>query len=507
MQPAPSATDAYNRALAAPAREQPDPLPLQIEGHIPADLHGGTWWGNGPGALSFGDPGAPWRVHPFDGSGFVRAVRFDADRGRPGARLQSRFVQTPVYTAEQQADALRYRGLGTLPPGGWWQRLRMPMGRSVANTCVLPWAGKLLALYEGAPPQALDPQTLCTLGPETFHGALGPDTAFLAHTRHDAARDLLIGLSPRILGPSVELTARAIDRAGHEVWRRTERLDRFSLYHDLAATPGYVVLLESSVDVSLPGVGMAMLGMRTILDAISFVERPARVLLIPRDSARPTQIFELDRPMLSVHHANAWEQDGPGGPRVHLLTCGLPSFKFGSEFGWRGPSLPFDAADTAGNCQNLYHITLDPASGRASTAVRAPLALDFPRIDPRLDGLPARHLYGVLTRLPTPDSPPFAALAHLDLADPCDPAGTADRRARWLPGPGAFVGEPVPVPKRGAAPGGDAACWVLAMIYEPDQQRCRLCVFDGADIAAGPVGAVLLPQVPYGFHGCWEPAP
>lgn len=56
--------------------------------------------------------------------------------------------------------------------------------RSTANTNVVYWNGKLLALKEDSPPYALDPDTLETLGLYDFDGQL-PSLTFTAHPKFD----------------------------------------------------------------------------------------------------------------------------------------------------------------------------------------------------------------------------------------------------------------------------------------------------------------------------------
>lgn len=53
--------------------------------------------------------------------------------------------------------------------------------KNVANTHVVYWGGKLLALWEGGLPHELDPRTLETLGPTTLGGTLPDKGPFAAH--------------------------------------------------------------------------------------------------------------------------------------------------------------------------------------------------------------------------------------------------------------------------------------------------------------------------------------
>lgn len=476
--PPTASLDAYNRVLLADPGELDVALPRDaLVGELPEALRGGTWWGNGPSKLRVGDR----LVHPFDGHGFLRAIRFAHDGS---IRFTSRFVRTPVFEAEQAAGGLVEVGLGTLPSRDRWTNVRARFGRQVANTCVLPWGDRLYALYEGAHPQRVDPVTLATLGDEDFHGALHPREAFCAHTRVDPITGTLVGLSPRVLGPAMDYTVREIDIDGRETFRRKERLDAFNVAHDFVITPRWVVVIENSIDVSLLGLLRTRLGRSTLLQALSASKRNARALLIPRGPG-PARIVDLGRPLISVHHANAWEE----GDRVVLVTCGLPSFAFGTEFGWRGQDAPFDSGDERTNLQEVLRFDLDGTRATARTLSSIPL--DFPAVRADRVGRPTRHLYGMVTR-EQGASMPFSAIAHVDLE--------TGASSRWQV-PAGVVGEPL------VAPRGDAEddVFVLAMLYAPS--HAELCVLDGRDLARGPLARVRLPvALPFGFHGFWQQA-
>ncbi|WP_390883498.1 carotenoid oxygenase family protein [Kovacikia minuta] len=151
-----------------------------IEGEIPADLHG-TLFRNGPGLL---DVNGQRIHHPFDGDGMVSAIAFNNGR----AHFRNRFVRTEGFLAEQAAGRILYRGtFGTQKAGGWLANAFDLRLKKIANTSILYWGGKLLALWEAAEPYRLDPDTLETLGLDDLDGILKPDTPFAAHPRIDPA--------------------------------------------------------------------------------------------------------------------------------------------------------------------------------------------------------------------------------------------------------------------------------------------------------------------------------
>ena len=83
------------------------------------------------------------------------------------AYFSNRFVRTEGFIKEQAAGKILYRGVfGTQKPGGWLANLFDLKLKNVANTNVIYWGEKLLALWEGERPHSLDPNTLETFGIE-----------------------------------------------------------------------------------------------------------------------------------------------------------------------------------------------------------------------------------------------------------------------------------------------------------------------------------------------------
>lgn len=50
--------------------------------------------------------------------------------------------------------------------------------KNAANTSIVLWGGRLLALFEAAQPTAMDPTTLQTLGPDLLGGTVKPGASF-----------------------------------------------------------------------------------------------------------------------------------------------------------------------------------------------------------------------------------------------------------------------------------------------------------------------------------------
>ena len=479
-------TQAWNSAMSA----TPGPLDLavessRIEGVIPPALHGGRLLSNGPGWTHIGGRLA----HPFDGHGYVRAFEFQTDGSM---RLRARFVQTPVYRSEAVAQRITHRGLGTNIGDRFWQNLRPGNGmRNVANTTIVPWKGKLLAGWEGGAPYALDPDTLETLGEDTFDGALAGQ-ATLAHMKHDAVLDRLVTCSVK-MGPTTTLTFREFDTSGRLLETRVTPMPALLFAHDFVITPNWYVLASNPLQLKWGELAKAMLGASTLMNAIaSDASAPGAVFLIPRRTPGPVRTVTLPNRAFVVHYGNAFERDGS----VHLEACLFHDFVFGGEFGFRGPNATLDPTlpDTRVP-QHLYRISISDGATSGTWQQLAPHGVDFPRVHPAHEGKETALLFGA-TRADTRYSDPFDSVLRVDLRDPSRPPQL------WSTGENVFVGEPVFVPSTER----DDAGHVVVIVSDGLASRSTLVILDASNLEAGPVARVPMPLLPYAFHGTWDGA-
>jgi all-trans-8'-apo-beta-carotenal 15,15'-oxygenase len=279
-----------------------------IEGEIPAGLQG-TLFRNGPGLLDI--HGIPLR-HPFDGDGMIAKITFLAD-GR--AHFRNRYVRTEGYVREQEAGKMLYRGVfGTQRPGGWLNNIFDLKLKNIANTNIIYWGDKLLALWEAAEPYRLDPKTLDTIGLDYLDGILKPGDAFAAHPRFDSSC-ALDGGSPCLVnfavkpGLSSQITIFEFNPAGKLLRRHTQTIPGFAFLHDFAITPNYCIFLQNPVTFNpLP----YLFGLRGAGECVNFQDnRPTRIVLIPRtplqEGTRGVKTFDVSAGF-SFHHANAFER-------------------------------------------------------------------------------------------------------------------------------------------------------------------------------------------------------
>ena len=482
-------TDAWNAVMTAQPGELDIEIPAaSIEGRVPEALFGSRHLQNGPGWTKIGGRLA----HPFDGHGLVRALQFRPDGG---AHFHSRFVRTPAYVDERAAGHLLHRGLGTNPTDSLWRNLRAPGPRNVANTTIQPWAGRLLAGWEGGRPYALDRATLATMGEETFGGVL-PNGAFLAHMRIDPALNRLVGCNLQMGMPS-KFTFREFDAAGVQVDSREVTVPGMHFVHDFVITPRWYVLPGNPLTANLVAFVKARLGMGTLIQAIAPDDRqPGVVYLVPRGRTGPVRTIRLPQRCFVVHFANAYDVDEQ---HCAVEMCAFESFAFGEEFGFQGAHAPLDPGlpDRRASIQRLYRATVADNSDEARWQQLSDYGMDFPRVHPGREGVTAAAIYAS-SRADRSKSDPFDSIVRVDAIDATRPTEL------WHAGADRFVGEPVFAPRPDARHDDDGH--VLALVYDGMRDETRLCIFASERLDAGPVASIPLPLQPYGFHGFWEAA-
>lgn len=467
---------AWNRALAARPGDLDLHVPAsQIRGVIPAGLRGGRLLSNGPGWNVFGD-----RVcHPFDGHGYLRRFSLNPDGS---VDLRARFIRTEVFVDEERAGGFVHRGFATNGHDLFWKNLGGGTPRNVANTTIYPWGGRLLAGWEAGSPYAVDPETLDTIGPETFGGLIDGE-ATLAHMGRDGDRLILCGVKA---GRTTRYTFRELGPGDALLQTRTGEVPGIAFAHDFAFTDRWYVLGGNPLSVKPWGMAKALLGAGTMLTAVSTnLGKPGELVLVPRDADGPTRHVTLPAPSFVVHFVNAHER----GDDVIVDVCVFHDFTFGEEFGYAGPKAPFDPSlPESRGTQSLYRVTIPAGSDEATWEQLVPHGVDFPRIRPGRDGQEITMMVGA-TRADTRYSDPFDSVIRVDLANRAEPS-------IWTAGQDVFVGEPLIAPS-------DDGEHVLALLSDGTADETTLVILDAEDLASGPVAEVPLPLLPVAFHGDW----
>lgn len=456
----PTPDDPFLAGGFEPLRREFDCPDLAVDGEMPDGLDG-TYYRVGPNPQFA--PRPPY--NPLMGDGMVHAFRI-AD-GRVSYR--NRWVRTGRWLREHAAGRALFATAG---PFGDDPEAGPRPGDGVANTSLVWHAGRLLALEEGALPVEIDPETLETLGPHVFGGALGRNMT--AHPKVDPATGALSLFANlprgRLTG---ELALYEADAAGVLSPARMVQGPHASIVHDFAITPNFAVFVVCPVTLSLE---RAQAGRPLIAWE---PEAGVEVLAVPRAGGEPLR-FET-APCMVWHVMNAFEERGG----IVLDLCEQDVAMFPTADG-----RPPDASRAA---QRLARWRLDPR--RPGVVERRRLhdaVCEYPRIDERRTGLPYR--YGYLAGLGGPGTGDLfqRGLLRFDHA--------TGEVAVWDAGPTVAVSEPVFV-ARGPEEGDG---WLLANTYDEVSGTGALVVLDASDVAAGPVArARLAHRMPMGFHGLW----
>lgn len=463
-----------------------------IDGTIPPELNG-TLFRNGPGLLDVN--GAPIH-HPFDGDGMICAIAFEQGR----AHFRNRFVRTEGFVAEQKAGKILHRGVfGTQKPGGWLANAFDFKLKNIANTNILYWGGKLLALWEAAEPHRLDPNTLETLGMEYFNGVLSSGDAFAAHPwidpscAQDGGAPCLVNFSIKP-GLSTTFTIYELNPQGEVVRKHAHAVPGFAFVHDFAITPNYCIFFQNPVNFNpLPFV----LGLQGAGESIRFQpHQPTRVVVIPRRPSEPVQFLETKSGFV-FHHANAFEQDD----EIYIDSvcyADLPSVESGSDY----RETDFSALSPG----QLWRFRLNLKTNTIDRQLVEPRCCEFPFVHPSRAGRAYRYVYMGAAHAAEGNAP-LQAILKLDMI-------SGDQQL-WSAAPSGYVSEPIFVPRPAAAyqnglpaadlTGDEDDGWLLTLVYDSAHDRSDIVILDARDLSEPLARLHLKHHVPYGLHGSFTP--
>ena len=453
----------------------------EVDGQIPPELQG-TLFRNGPGLLDVA--GQPYH-HPFDGDGMISAIAFQHGR----AHFRSRFVRTEGFVAEQQAKKILYRGVfGTQKPGGPLANAFDLRRKNIANTNVIYWGGKLLALWEAAAPYRLDPSTLETMGLDDLNGGLQPGDAFAAHpwidpaSEQDGGAPCLVNFSITP-GLSTKITVYELSIEGKIQRRYSRAVPGFAFIHDFAITPHYCIFFQNPVTFNpFP----FLLGQKGAAECITFrPDQPTQAVIIDRRGGHAMQVIPVESGFV-FHHANAFE-DGDQLVVDSISYASLPSLAADQDF----REVDFDALSPG----QLWRFRLNRTTGTAQTELLESRCVEFPSVHPDRVGQPYRYAYMGAAHAAQGNAP-LQAVLKVDLA-----TGT---RHLWSAAPYGYGSEPVFVPRPNATAEDDG--WLLTLIFNAQRDRSELVILDAQNLEQGAIATLRLKHhIPYGLHGSFTP--
>ena len=442
-----------------------------IEGEIPPEL-AGTLFRNGAGLL---DINKERLHHPFDGDGMISRITFTNGR----AHFRNRFVQTAGYLAEQKAGKILYRGVfGTQKPGGWLANIFDLKIKNIANTNVIYWGKKLLALWEAAEPYSLNPQTLETLGNEYFNGVLSKGEAFSAHPRIDPNGTLVnFAIKP---GLSTTITIFELNTNGEITSKQNHSVPGFCFIHDFVITENYCIFFQNPVDFNpIP----FALGISSAAQCIKFQKnQPTRIIIIPRKTqTKNVKVLETQAGFI-FHHVNAFEL------RNEIIIDSI-CYESLTEV---KPNSDYRKTDFDTNSPpQLWRFNLNLSENKVQNQLIDPRPTEFPTIHPNYVGKSYRYLYSAAAHQSTVNAP-LQAIFKVDLE--------SGRKQLWSAAPRGFIGEPIFIPRPNSQTEDDG--WLIALVYDAEHHRSDVVILDAQNLQKGAIAKLHLKHhIPYGLHG------
>ena len=443
----------------------------EIDGQLPPVLRG-TLFRNGSGR---NDLSGQWFPHWFDGDGMISAIRFD----NAGIRYLNRYVRTQNYIDETRAGHILYRGFGKMRPGGCLANAFRQPG-NVSNTSIVMNGERLLSLWEGGPPVALDPKTLATFGIDDFGGKV---RAFSAHPKIDPVSGEMFNFGIDY-GRKCTLTPYRVAR-GELTSYPSITLPYAVMNHDFVLTARYLVFCLGPI---------LLHPLKMIFGCASFdgaLEwdggRPTLILLVPRDRASAPRWIETEA-FFQFHFANGFEEDG-------ALVLDLTRYP---DYRTIGDALRtyWDSPWPASGMAMLTRLRVDLASGKVTTH-RFPTgnANEFPRINPQRVAGRYRYAY-ILNNAPGREQGLQQLVSRVDME--------SGQAVSHNFAPDGYPGEPIFIPARASGEEDDG--FVVTLVFDARERRTQIVGLDARDLAARPLFVARLKHhVPFSLHGYFAP--
>jgi all-trans-8'-apo-beta-carotenal 15,15'-oxygenase len=523
----------------------------EIQGEIPKNLVG-TLYRNGPG--KFGVAGE--RVqHVLDAYGMVFKVVFPPPKSGSPRRVlfQSKFVETNEFKDEQEAGRFLYRGVfGTGPTSPRFDNrprnglnsdpiepsmLASVFGsafntkiKNAANTHVIAWGGKLLALFESGLPYSLDHRTLRTIGEDTLGGVLKrglpvkiggglpseftPDfiggTAHTAHPKVCPKTGYLVGwhwVQDAVTG-SLDVTFTEWDENFKALASKTFTLDGCDLApHDMAITENHIIMNVNALQMNQAPFLLGLKGPAASLAMDGRANITTWVFPRPTASNQFEHFSVQTPPCFSIHFSHAYELETTGN-LVAFFSGWPPSDSKDFLGAWGGFAPDFKRISQT----FLWRLEIDPDNKECVSLDLAPgssnVCIEHVVVHPDFNTRRAQYVYGTSSNAVGDSSPPcgYAKIkvetgrrARLDEGE-----YNNEVDAYWF-GTRYFASEPLIIPKSDGDPNKEDQAFLLGVVRDAAMRRDFLAIFDlEQDLREGPVCRLYFKTgIPHGIHGCF----
>ncbi len=462
----------WAKAIAKPAKEFPLTQLSTISGQIPEGLQG-SLYRNGPARM---ERGGVQVGHWFDGDGAILAVHFAEGK----VRATYRYVQTEGYLEEERADKLIYGNYGMTATGKWWQRFGKS-SKNVANTSVIALPDKLLALWEGGLPHALDLETLETYGLENLEG-LDNCLPYSAHPKRDPITGEIFnfGIS---YGKNATLNIYRSDRQGKLIKKNQVNLQGLSMVHDFVLAGDYLIFCVPPLRMNpIP----VLLNLQSYSDSLAWKpQEGTEVLVFNRHNLELVSRSNTE-PWYQWHFGNGYgDRDG----NVVFDLIRYPDFTTNQYL-----KEVASGKTTTKSKGTLWQMRLNPKTGKFLEASQLiDRGSEFPSVAPSQVGQNSRYTYLSIRRPEDRQTELFGAIARYDYQ--------TNRLTEADLGTDRYPMEPIFAPNLDNPDRG----WIVTVVFDGDRECSEVWIFDSDRLDAEPVCRLALPSiVPMGFHGTWR---
>ncbi len=467
-----SKNPAWSKVLATPATEFPlTPLSV-ISGSIPSQLSG-TLYRNGPARL---ERGGQKVGHWFDGDGAILAVHFAEGL----ATATYRYVQSKGYQTETAAGRYLYANYGMNAPGGFWNNW-LKGTKNSANTSVLPLSDRLLALWEGGKPHALDLHSLETKGIDNLSNTL--KSPFSAHPKIDPDTSEIynFGVTP---GKQSKLHIYKCHKTGKIIQQNSINLSGCPLIHDFVLTQKYLVFPIPPVRINVLPV---LLGLKSFSDAMQwFPQLGTEILICDRESLSVVSRETTD-PWYQWHFSNGYEEQN-GEIAIELVR--YDNFTTNQYL----KEVASGQTKTLAKGQ-LWEIKINPQTGQVTrNNPLLDLQCEFPVVAPQQVTKSWRYSYFNTHREAViPEQELFNAIARFDRQ-------TGNITLVDM-GENIYPSEPIYVPQ----PDNPELGWLLTVVYDGNADSSEVRIYHSDRLNEEPLCRLALPStIPHSFHGTWK---
>jgi carotenoid cleavage dioxygenase-like enzyme len=466
----------YRTGAWTPNTVEYDATDLDVVGEIPDDLEG-VYLRNTENPVH----DAIGRYHPFDGDGMVHMMHFGGGR----AEYRNRFVRTLGLEAENVAGGPLWAGI-LEPPArsvrtdGWGARTRL---KDASSTDIVVHAGRALTShYQCGDLYMFEPTTLAQVGRESWNGKFPTDWGISAHQKVDGRTGEMLVFNYSTTAPYMHY---GVVDASHELVHWIDvPLPGPRLPHDMAFTEHYAILNDCPLfwDADLLAQGLHVPKWRPDL--------PTRFAIVPRrGQTSDIRWFEAD-PTYVLHWANAYEDGDEIVLDGYFQGAPVPPADGETDRYKRA----FRGLDMHRMETRLHRWRFGLATGNTKEEVLSDRIMEFPMINGQRAGRPYRYSYNMTG---APGWFLFDGIVKADLQ--------TGREERYAFGDGVFGSETPMAPRVGATAEDDG--YLLTFVTDMNEDRSECLVLDAADVAAGPVARIRLPQrIASGTHSCWAPS-